>query len=255
MEKPHQIVELNQQEFEIPPRERTLGRVINEDGENIENPNISIRIGNRPLAWNLGSIYRTQGKSISDFLQIYDSYDVWLIEHNIGVLKKGGYENITHIGYEMIFDDSSTEIKVLHVLPNTEFIQLFEGDLKFSSHIGIDAIVKSPGDITKLFTELDFDLRNEFKIATSASIVCNLTFSLKTSKIQSIGEGSNYSMWQFKKSDKPLYGDDIKMYQIVLVEQHSDVVKFKARVSAKIHTWNSLPTERIGEWLPLECRT
>ncbi|WP_221392001.1 hypothetical protein [Dyadobacter sp. NIV53] len=62
-------------------------------------------------------------------------------------------------------------------------------------------------------------MEGKFKAAINNSITGRFSFAVQTPEIMAIGKGNSYSEWLFIKSEKPLYGSDIEMFQVILVDR------------------------------------
>jgi len=69
-----------------------------------------------------------------------------------------------------------------------------------------------------------------------------------------IGKGNTYSEWLFNKMEKPLYGSDLEMYQVILVDRFAESIDFEAQVYSVTSTWNLLPARRESNWIQLKCK-
>src|SRR4051812_29976454 len=110
MENNYQIVELSFKDsissnFEIPPYERHMGDEA--EAGSIVNDKISIKVGNNPIVYNLKKLYELSGKEIPAEIQIFTSYDIWIINYNIGILKSGGVDNVKQIGFKVKYKEPS----------------------------------------------------------------------------------------------------------------------------------------------------
>ena len=108
MENNYQLIELSfkdsiSKDFEIPPHERHLG---GETGAgSIISDKISIKVGNMPIAYNLKKLYELGGKTVPPEIQIFTSYDIWIINYNIGVIKSRGIANVKQIGFKVKYKE------------------------------------------------------------------------------------------------------------------------------------------------------
>lgn len=235
--------------FEIPPLERKAGGT-----PNIEIEKIRMYIGSNPIAFNLKELYKKSKKEIPPEIQIFKSYNVFIINHTVGVIQEGGWEKVKQVGYRMRFS-AENEVTVLDVLPQSKYVTNLEGNLNFEADLNLNGELSTPDKVTNLINQIEgVGIGGKLKVATNSSIVGRFNFSVITSEIQSIGKGNNYSEWIFNRVDKPLVGDDIEMFQIILADRFIEELSFEASIYSIISTWNFLPSRRQSDWITIKCK-
>jgi hypothetical protein len=235
--------------IETPPSKRQLGGT-----PDIATDKIRLYIGSKPIAFNLKTLYETLGKELPPEIQIFKSYNAYIINHTIGVIREGGIDNIKQIGYRVRFS-SETDIIVLDVMPQAKYIKNIGGDFNFEADLNLNGELSVPDELTEFLKEnvQYVGVGGKLKAATDNKVVGRFSFSVQTPEIQSIGKGNNYSEWCFNKSDTPLYGNDIEMYQIVLVDRFADDLTFEANVYTTLSLWNMIPSRRESKWVEISC--
>lgn len=237
--------------FETPPDDRLQGG----EEPDIQADKIRMYIGTRPFAFNLKKLYKKLGKEIPPEIQIFKSYDAYILNHSVGVIKEGGIKKINQIGYLVNFPDD-IEILVLDTMPQTKFISKIEGNFQFQADLNLNGELTVPDSLTKLIAENieNVGIGGKLKASTVNSIVGRFSFAVVSPEIQSVGKGSKNSEWVFNKGDKELYGDDIEMFQIILVDRFVKEISFKVRLYTTISTFNFLPIRRESAWQDISCK-
>lgn len=231
----------------IPPNERDLG------GEpHIETKNIRLRIGERPVAFDLRTLFEENNRQVPEHIQIFKSYTIWVINHNIGIIKEGGYKSINKLGYRVQFPDEP-KVTVIDILPQSRFIKKLEMSFKNETDIQINGQVSIPDPLVILMNILkDIQLDAKINIANHLNIVGRFSFSVISPITQAVGVGDRTSEWLFTKKDKPLIGNQ-NVAQIVLTPRYTRKLNFKSQIYATVSTFNLIPSKLESEWIDLEC--
>ena len=236
--------------FEIPPNDRTLGG----STPDIEEGKIRLYIGSRPTSLNLKKLYGKLGKKIPPEIQLFKSYNAYILTHRVGVIKEGGFKSVNQVGYRVKFPDNPAVI-ILDLMPQAKFIKKIGVNFNFEADLSINGQLGIPDGLTQ-FLEKNVEymsLGGKLKAATNDSLVGRFSFSVQTPEVMAIGKGNTYSEWVFNTSEKPLYGSDLEMFQVILVEKFADSITFEVMIYSVISTWNLLPARRQSDWVKLEC--
>jgi hypothetical protein len=251
-ECPMREIELNQRsaldpDLLVAPSKRTFGT-----DPDIEVGRLRLRVGERPVARNLRALYELRKRGLPEDLEVFISYDIWLLTHSVSVVKEGGFKKIRQIGYQMRFPDKP-KVTVLEVLPQTDFVTRFGGFFKSEADIQINGHASVPESLTHLLDMVEYlSFDGQFTISKQLNVVGRVSFSVITPIIQAVGVGDNGSEWVFKKHDRPLLGDQLMM-QIVLTPRRVRRLNFKARVYATVSSFNLVPARFQSDWLDLQC--
>lgn len=254
MEDNYQTIELTYKDsitstFEIPPHDRVMGDEVGKGS--ILKDLISIRIGIKPIIYNLKKLYEMEGKKIPSEIQIFTSYNIWIVNYYVSVLKLGGYDGIKQIGLKVDYKQPST-INILDVLPKTEFIKKIDGKLTFDANIGLNGQANFKKNTDKFSKEdFSFGFGGKLNFSTDNSLVGNLSFSVLSPSIMSTGVGSNLSEWVINKENNPLYGDDLMFTNIILVDRFTNTIEVNAMVYSTISIYNLIPSRRSSKWIGL----
>jgi hypothetical protein len=135
------------------------------------------------------------------------------------------------LGYEARFEREGSTVDLL---PTTRFQEYITTDLSFNAAISADGYAKLPDQIGELSKEiLNIGAGAELQLGTRAGIVGKLTLSLKTPKIQAVGNASPDAVWQLNKDKQPLVGDQV-LVQTVVVPRGRETLRYTLKGFAVI---------------------
>ena len=181
-----------------------------------------LRVGDRPIVRSLRKLYEFGNKALPPAIGSLKG-EAYLVTHAIGVNASKDPNRIDRVGYKAWFDGYGTTIELL---PNTRFKEYFSAGLKFAAGIAADGYAKTPEFVGELTKEIiNLGVGAELNLSAEANIVGKLTLSLKSTKIQSVGNASSTITWQFDKDENPLVGDQV-MIQTLVVPKEQKKVKF-----------------------------
>jgi hypothetical protein len=192
-----------------------------------------VRLGNRPLAKNLRSLYEKAHRELPSDLAVFDSYDLWLVPHSVGILRRHGSALVHAVGYEADFCDAE-QVYTLDMLPQTKFVTLVEGSVQAEADIGIEGNAELP-DAAKLFLEATESIGGDARLKLSAEtkLLGRISLSVMSSVVQSIGIGKPKIEWKIDVDDRPLLGDQM-LLQTIAVPAGTESLQFRAKAYALI---------------------
>jgi len=230
------------------------GRDLGSEGD-ISVKDLEISLGDRPVARNLRRLYELGGRQIPPEVEVFDLYDIWLITHSIGIIKReNSSAYVKSIGYKADFTDTA-EVYTIDLLPRTKFVSSFELSSKTEVALGLEGHAQVPEVVKTLLEQVEYiGADASIKLSTDNKLIGNLSFSVISPVIQAIGIGQSKCEWLFEEDKNPLIGDQI-MFQTILVPKETPSVKFKASGYAFIKTnWLSFPVSFFTSDLELECK-
>jgi len=214
---------------------------------------LKIRLGDRPIAKNLRQLYKLKHEAFPDDLAVFDAYDIWLLFHSIGAIRREGNADVRVLGYEAKFENEE-DIYTIEMLPHSKFCTRLGASFKSVVDLGIEGKAQVPEELKEVLDAIDL-VGGDVKLSLSTELksIGRLSFSVITPTIQAIGIGASRCEWCFHAEEKPLLGDQI-MIQTVLVRPHTKTLKFKIRGYALIKTgWVGFPAMYRTKWLDVEC--
>jgi hypothetical protein len=194
---------------------------------------LNVRLSDRPLPKNLCKLYAKSHAALAAELAVFDTYDLWLIPHSVGVLRKFGSAQVTALGYEADFHDAE-QVYTLDMLPQTRFTTIIGGSIRLEADLGLEGHAELPEPARKLLDSLESlggDAR--LKFSSDAKLLGRISFSLLSPAIQSVGVGKHRIVWQLDLDSQPLLGDQI-LLQTVAVPAGTKQLQFQAKAYALI---------------------
>lgn len=230
----------------VPPSQRRFG------GPEVEFSRIRIKIGERPIARDLRTLYQLTKRELPGNLEVFRSYRLWMVTHAVSIVDQATIRSVRQVGYQMRLPNEPC-VTVVEMFPQTRFVKKVEGKWETRADLEIDGKASVPDTVTELLDHFEgLTLGGKVTIATKVGLIGRLSFAVFTPVVQAVGVGDRQSEWIFERSDEPLIGDQL-MVQILLVPKHVDRVEFEARAHAVVSTFNLIPTRLNSEWIPLAC--
>lgn len=222
-----------------PPSERTFGPGGRAD---LQKGQVLLRVGQRPIVTNLKGVYLKSHQELPPNFEVFSAYDIWLIAFGVGILRKAGFREVKQFGLSVTFPEKP-RVTVLDVLPQTEFVKRLGSDLKSELALGLNGSARASANVVADIVPtapLQLSADASLKASAELNVVGNISFSVQTPIIQAIGVGGSCAEWVFKKSDKPLVGDQHMMVTL-LTPKNTEDLETTLRLSATISTFSLLP--------------
>jgi len=234
-------------DLKISPYKRTFGME-----PEIEEKQIRLRIGKRPIVRNLRTLYEINSRSLPEDLELFVAYDIWMITHVVSIVQASGFRKVKQLGYQVNFPEDP-KITVLEVLPQTQFVKKIGTSCESITDIQLNGQAQVPQELTNMLDQIEsISFNGKLAMSNSVNIVGRLSFSIMTPIVQAVGKGDDSSEWIFTKDEKPLLGDQL-MVQIILTPKFLDEITFQSRVYATISTFNVLPVRLKSDWITIQC--
>ncbi len=200
----------------------------------IEVKELQIHIGNRPICRDLRALYKKTHKTVPPGLAIFSRYDVWIIPHVIGAIKRTGGGGIHALGYQADFDGD--EVYTIDLVPGTKFDTKFEVNTALEVDLGLEGHAEVPQAARTFLDEFEsFGGDARLKLSAEAKLVGRLSLSLIAPVVQTVGLYHSRCEWRFEVEKNPLLGDQL-MFQTVLVPAGTTSIKMRARSYALIRS-------------------
>lgn len=215
---------------------------------------LEISVGDRPVCRNLRRMYELGGRKVPSEIEVFDLYDIWLITHAVGIIKReGSTAKVKSIGYQADFADADN-VFTIDLLPRTKFVSKLSLSSQTEVALGLEGHAQVPEAVTMLLEQVEY-LGGDASIRLSSDnrIVGRLSFSVMSPTIQAVGMGSSRCEWIFEEDETPLLGDQL-MIQTILVPAGTPAIKFAARGSAFVRTrWLSFAVPFYTDQIELSC--
>ena len=209
------------------------------DGEDLKKGQVRLRIGERPIVRNLKELYLSSHKDLPPDLEVFSAYNIWLIAFGVGIIRESGLRDVVRFGFTVTFADKP-RVTVLDVLPQTEFVKRLGTELKVETALSLNGSAGISEKLNPIIVPVALSADASFKSSTELNVVGNLAFSVQTPIIEAIGVGSRSAEWVFKRSDRPLVGDQ-HMVVTLRTPKTTEEVATTVRISATVSVFNFLP--------------
>lgn len=229
----------------IPPRKRTFG-----SSPDIEFKNIKVRIGNKPIAFDLKKLYELREKKVPEYMDIFDAYDIWMINYYISIVDTDALRNVSQFGFITEYD--SKIITILDTMPQTKFTKVFGGSASFEADLSLTGSFSIPDtniNLTPTVENLAFG--GKIKLAGNLEVIGRIDFNVFTTDIVATGKGSSNGEWVFNKSEYPLNGDQ-NMVHVILTPKNQKQIKIKTEIYSTIRTALLIPTRLKSSIIDIE---
>jgi hypothetical protein len=191
---------------------------------------IELRLGDRPVARSLRSLYKLAKRKLPPEIGALKG-ETYLIAHAVGAAAKKGAGRVESLELRASFAGTGSTIDLV---PNTSFKEFLTADLTFEAGLAADGYAKIPDEVGALAAEVvNLGAGAELRLATTASIVGKLRLSLVSPRVQAVGRSSSTSSWQLDKHDRPLVGDQA-LVQTIVVPKGQESITFTLQAFATV---------------------
>lgn len=190
-----------------------------------------LSLGNRPFARSVRAFYAANDRQLPpEFASLPG--EVYLITHAVGIVADAHAERVRRVSYEASFEGSGSTVDLC---PSTRFREWFGADLTFKAGIAANGEAGLPTIAGQLSgTVISLGVGAEVELAASAEALGQLRFSVKTPKVQAVGQAATAVTWQLDKDEKPLVGDQA-LVQTVVVPRGQETLSFQLQAEAMVN--------------------
>lgn len=223
------------------------------DSSAVDADGLRIRLGDRPMAKNLRVLYRAAHHEMPADGSVFDAYDVWLITHTAGVIRRTGGAAVEALGYEADFADA-TQIYTVDLLPQIRFSTLADTGWETCVDIGAGGEAREPEDAIQLLASTQhLGGGAMLNPSVDVALIGRVNFPLLTPTMQTVGKGASRCQWYFERDREPLLGEQT-MLQTVLMPKFAVPSEFRVRAYVMIKSrWLKSPARFNTEWVNVEC--
>jgi len=212
---------------------------------------VKLRIGRRPYVVNLTQYFLRESEKDHNKYDIFKEYDFCLLFQTISVLPSEGIDKLSTFGCKMRFVEEAP-VTVLEVMPRTEFIELASGKL----HVSLDGSgtlgLAVPDMEAKIINDVSVHTGAKLEAVAGAEFKFNLSFSVLTPKVISLGSGDNLSEWVFYRKDKPLVGTH-QLVTLLLARRPVSRLDYEINLYGTVSKFGFPTKFRNDEWLGLSA--
>ncbi len=189
-----------------------------------------LRLGNRPYARSVRAFYAANERQLPPEYAALPG-EVYVITHAVGLVADDHAGRVGRVSYEASFDGSGSTVDLC---PNTRFREWFGADLTFKAAIGANGQAGLPEIAGQLAgTVIPLAAGAEVELAASAKALGQLKLSVKTAKVQTVGQAATAVTWQLDKDTEPLVGDQV-LVQTVVVPREQETLSFQLQAAAMV---------------------
>jgi hypothetical protein len=190
----------------------------------------TLQLGDRPYVRSVRKLYELYQKQLPPEIAALRG-ETYLVTHAVGLIAKTGANRIDTVGYMASFEDHGSTIELF---PNTRFKEYFSISAKFEAGVSADGYAKLPDQVGDLAKDIiNLGAGAELQLSTEAQMVGKLALTIKSPKVQALGNASSTIIWQFNQDDKPLVGDQV-MVQTIVVPKGQEKITLKMQAFAMI---------------------
>lgn len=189
-----------------------------------------LRLGNQPFARSMRAFYAANKRELPPEYAALAG-EVYVITHAVGMVADDHAGRVGRLSYEASFDGRGSTVDLC---PSTRFRQWFGADLTFKAGISANGQAGLPEIAGQLSgTVIPLAAGAEVELAASAQALGQLKLSVKTPKVQTVGQAATTVTWQLDKDTEPLVGDQV-LVQTVVVPQERETLSFQLQAVAMV---------------------
>jgi len=205
----------------------------------------------RPVARNLQTLYRRDGRPIPDEYEIFWDHELWLLSHSVTVIRGGDDAEIDNLCYEIRFPEDAT---VLEALPQAPYVSNGQDVWKCEADLGLNGTASSPaGNVSVSIGSENFSFQGTLSFTNRQESVARITFDAITPLIQVTGVGGNIIQFVFSRLEKPLAGVQ-SVVELVMVDKFAEILPCAVRLQGTISGLNGARTRLRSKWIPFTVR-
>jgi hypothetical protein len=188
-------------------------------------------IADEVVAISLPRMFEKRGVAIPAEYALYGkSYDLWLVPHRVGILRKAGLREVTSVVVEARFETERKTCAIVSLLPQSKFVRV--GGLSFEACVDINGRSSTPSSSVAMEPIPGMGLSAGIVAGVNASLAFEA--AVLTPVIQAIGEGTREARWVFEQDKRPLYGSDVAMWSVLLLPRLPLMKKITYKLRAHI---------------------
>lgn len=184
---------------------------------------ITLRLGNRPLIYNLKDLYSQGDKPL-----LPSEQDRYLVVHAISALRTHGNARVDELQYYAAAIEPDS-LQTVDLMPKTRFNEILKADLSLNA--GLDLFGEMSTDavsglVDKLLDKfINLGPGTQLQLSASARFIGKFIFALQIPVLQSAGIGSSSCSWILKPDENktPLLGDQLLIQSIAVPKGTSSI--------------------------------
>jgi len=200
---------------------------------------VRVRLGERPTARNVRSMFESQGKPFPPELSVYRGYEIYLIGLAVGIIKEGGWQAVKRLGLRVELPDSPRFI-VIGLAPETRLVSRGSLGFQCNANVGLNGGIELPASALSSVSFPPVAANAEARATVAAHVAMNLSFSVMSPATVAVGKGDRRAEWVIDAADEPLLGDQ-ELFFTVLAPPIADEIELSASILATISSFDLIP--------------
>lgn len=177
---------------------------------------ITLRLGNRPLVYNLKQLCQRSGKP-----GLLSDQDHYLVVHSISALRTQGNARVDELQYFATATEPGL-MQTIDLIPKTRFNEIVRADLNLDGcldlfgQFSLDVPSAMMDQLLDEFIEMGAGIK--LQLSTSSRFIGRFVYSLRIPVVQASGIGSDCCSWILKPDENktPLLGDQLLIQSIAV---------------------------------------
>ncbi|MGC4052814.1 MAG: hypothetical protein QM757_26080 [Paludibaculum sp.] len=215
----------------------------------IETGALRVRVGRRPIALNVATLYRRRGRPVPEEYLVYEGHNIWLLNHSVGILRDRGALDASHVHYEMEF--ANEQAVITEILPQPRFLRTGSAGHRCEAEIRLNGRAVPAEEETVVGPTENLFFGAQMQMLAGDATVGRVSFPVLTPNLQASGAGDSTGQWILERAGEPISGDQTMM-ELVLLDRHVKRLKCRVRVSASMTTVFGFPKRVRADWLDLD---
>jgi hypothetical protein len=209
-------------------------------------------LGNRPIAYEIRSFFDANNIPLPRNFELLNDHEIWVAFYSFGIYQKSNFKEAVRATFEVEYADSPP-VTIFQLFPTTELDSWggVGGDLQTEFQLSSSGDVSKASQPNQAETPLKGLLDNaKASLRVGANVSLSLNLKVLTLKLTAAGINNDYGLWEFRKKDTPLVGDQ-QLCHILLVEKGTDPIKSlkaKLRLSVDIGYFSFWTSRRTTKW-------
>jgi hypothetical protein len=221
-------------------------------------------LGRRPVVYDLARMLEAQKIPIPEQFTLLNDHEIWVVFYAFGIHQRSNFNEVVRSRFEVEYAENPA-VTIFQLFPTTELttwgVVDVAGELcgKFAKEVQLSEETASAsadsdkkGKVIPIPGLLD-NAQANVKVGGKVSLSLNL--KVATSKLTAAGINNDYGLWEFRKHDVPLVGDQ-QVGHVLLIKKPAasaiSTIKVKLRFSIDVGYFSFWTSKRSTPWNDIE---
>jgi hypothetical protein len=221
----------------------------------ITDPKVEAWLGRRPVVVGVSEFMQVHNLPEPEMFQLLNDHEIWLVFYAFGIYQRSNFKEVVRARFEVEYGDSPA-VTIFQLFPTTELTTwgdtggVFATDFQLSEETPASKV--APGDKAAPITGLLGESHASVKVGGKVSLSLNL--KVATAKLTAAGINNDYGLWEFRKHDVPLVGDQQVGHILLVRKPVGSAVKAKLRLSIDVGYFSFWTSPRYTPWNDVEIK-